>query len=128
MPITINTSKPTPPMEPPSPHGKAAEALAMTTAELPPTDDGQAGAVTHENYPTDDAPETEENPQKGKRDTYVTCEVGFKMPVAPYTMYEIRCGITLLCHADEADEVFEAARTWVEGKVNEIVAEQQAQE
>ena len=55
--------------------------------------------------------------------------MGFKMPVAPYTMLEFR--ITRSRPVDpsldeDADSVFGGLKTWVEDKLNSLIEEQQS--
>lgn len=60
---------------------------------------------------------------------YERIDVGmsFKMPVASYTMLEfsVRRSVPFDPATTDADEVFATAKSWVEGKLNDLIAEQQ---
>lgn len=51
--------------------------------------------------------------------------MGFKMPVAEYTMIEFYVQRTTPCATDAADDTYTATKDWVEGRLNELVEEQQ---
>lgn len=123
MAIKINKNPAPPPMEhPPSPHGKAAEALVAVTTETT-TEDGSTTETT-EMLDPGPLPETAA-PTQTDPVAWITAGCTFKLPIAPYTMMGFKAEITIASPASEADDSFDAAYAWAEAKISDLVEKQQ---
>ena len=102
-----------------SPHDEAAESIeSEVTTET--TKDGET---------LDSSMDSHSEPVLNTGPPMERIEVGmaFKMPVAQYTMLEfsVKRSTPFDPLTTSPDAVFEDTRVWVEGKLNELIAEQQ---
>jgi hypothetical protein len=112
MPINIGTK--------PSPHGEAAQEI--TEVQTKTITDGEEQVVSHEHEATP--------VQMAAPFEVIDVGISFRMPVAQYTMLEftVRRSVPFNPLSQDPDAVFEATKTWVEGKLNAIIAEQQSED
>lgn len=56
----------------------------------------------------------------------ITVGMGFKLPIAQYTMVEFTVSRTKPSAPDEVDATYDEVKNWVEERMNQLVADQQS--